>query len=296
MVDVKEEEDDCLTARNNTIPKYLHGSSYLQPPAINLGLPKMGSTSLQHFFGCAGYGASHWLCGKDQICARCIEASVDAHRPPLEKCGRDGGGGPIYAQIDGWGSKGKILFFPQINLLDDIIDAYPNGTYFLTFRNMEGWYNSVANWRSPSNRTLKSRMARSVPGLEDGSLQNFTDFFCNHVKRVRATVPLHRLVEVDIEDTNAGQLLSDIFDIDESCWKKTNANDARHDDGSVVVPHPSRPEKLPMLIKGKTEIRGKDGVMRMNPSAMRLNLSNRIRDGSRRYVLSNSTNEDFSRD
>ena len=98
----EEEEEDCLRARNNTIPKYLHGSSYLQPPAINLGLPKMGSTSLQHFFGCAGYGASHWLCGKDQICARCIEASVDDHLPPLEKCGNNGG--PIYAQIDGWGT------------------------------------------------------------------------------------------------------------------------------------------------------------------------------------------------
>jgi hypothetical protein len=130
-------------------------------------------------------------------------------------------------------------------------------------------------------------MVRSVPGLEDGSLQNFTDFFCNHVKRVRATVPLHRLVEVDIDDHNAGRLLSDIFDIDVSCWKKTNANaNARHDDGSSVVPHPSQPEKLPMLIKGKAEIRGKDGVMRMNPLVMRLNLSNRIRDGPREDVLS----------
>lgn len=289
--DVKEEED-CLTARNNTISKYLHGSSYLQPPAINLGLPKMGSTSLQHFFGCAGYGASHWLCGKDQICARCIEASVDAHLPPLEKCGRNNGG-PIYAQIDGWGSKGKMLFFPQISLLNDIIDAYPNGTYFLTFRNMEGWYNSVTNWRSPSNRTLISRMIHSsVPGLEGGSLHNFTNFFCSHVKRVRATVPSHRLVEVDIENPNAGQLLSDMFDIDESCWKKTNVNEKLHLESSKeeeTLVGLSTPEKLPMLIKGKTEIRGKNGVMRMNPSMMRMNLSNQIRDGVDDF-LSNSTN------
>jgi hypothetical protein len=300
----EEEEEDCLRARNNTIPKYLHGSSYLQPPAINLGLPKMGSTSLQHFFGCAGYGASHWLCGKDQICARCIEASVDDHLPPLEKCGNNGG--PIYAQIDGWGTKGKILFFPQINLLHDIINAYPNGTYFLTFRNIEGWYNSVTNWRSPSNRTLKSRMVRSIPDLQGGSLQNFTNFFCNHVKRVRATVPANRLVEVDIENHNAGQLLSDIFDIDESCWKKTNVNEKLHSQQSSEEKTtlddritnnssvgPSKQEKLPMLIKGKTEIRGKNGVMRMNPSVMRLNLSNRIRNGGE-DVLSNMTNKDFT--
>jgi hypothetical protein len=50
---------------------------------------------------------------------------------------------------------------------------------------------------------------------------------------------------------------------------------------------------LPMLIKGKMEIRGKNGVMRMNPSVMRLNLSNRIRNGGE-DVLSNMTNKDFT--
>lgn len=261
-------DEDCLKARKDTVPRHLHGRSYMNKPVINLGMPKMGSTSIQHFFGCAGYGASHWLCGRDQICARCIPNSVKAGLPPLEKCGEDGG--PIYTQIDGWGSDGK-LYFPQITLLKEIIEAYPNGTYVLAFRSMEGWYTSVTNWKSPSNRTLKSRMIRSFPGLVGGSLQNFTDFFCNHVKHVRKIVPPGRLVEVDIDVPAAGRLLSEIFDIDENCWKKTNVNEKiqpmeREINERKINSVPHQSGGLPMLIKGKAMIRGKNGVLRKNPS------------------------------
>jgi hypothetical protein len=129
-------------------------------------------------------------------------------------------------------------------------------------------------------------------------LQNFTDFFCNHVKRVREIVPPDRLVEVDIEDPSAGHLLSDIFDIDESCWKMTNVNEKLHMKSEEIldrkknssIPHKS--EGLPMLIQGKARIRGKNGVMRMNPSYQQTVTASLLpmpdgRDG----VLNNSTND-----
>jgi len=91
----------CLQARKNIVPRSLHGISYLHPPAINLGLPKMGSTSLQSFFGCAGYGATHWLCQRTNMqvhCAQCIRNSVLANLPPLHKCGQ---WADVYAEING---------------------------------------------------------------------------------------------------------------------------------------------------------------------------------------------------
>ena len=286
----------CLRARVDLVPPHMRGASYLIPPVINLGLPKMGSTSLQNFFSCAGYGSSHWWCRTRIKCAECIQDSVTEGLPPFSKCG----GGPVYTQIDGF-KRGKPpgeLYFPQVELLDKIIaGGYGgNATYLLTFRDMGGWYQSITHWRGgPGIRLppMRDRMARAGINVTGLSLSNFTNFVCDHVERVRAAVPAGRLVEVDIDDPGTGRMLSEVFDVDEGCWKMTNANPdlRRRDDGggdrddattgtgagsgseaggtdeiggrSTTPPASPRVEDL---FRGTAMIRGKGGTMRKNPT------------------------------
>eukprot|EP00984_Skeletonema_dohrnii_P035579 scaffold35530_cov228-Skeletonema_dohrnii-CCMP3373.AAC.1 len=42
----------------------------------------MGSTSLQSYLECGGYGSVHWLCG-GRYCGDCIEEAIQAGLPPF---------------------------------------------------------------------------------------------------------------------------------------------------------------------------------------------------------------------
>lgn len=266
----------CLQARKNILPRSLYGSSYLHPPAINLGLPKMGSTSLQAFFGCAGYGASHWMCQRANMqvhCAQCIQNSILANLPPLYKCGQ---WADMYAEINGPISDESrgTLFFPQIEYLEHIVNAYPNATFFLPFRSMDKWYTSLTNFWSglgprSQQRNMKDEMIAAnittfptSSGGGGGDIHDFRDFFCNHVNRVRKVVPPHRLVEIDIEDPATGAIMADIFDIDEKCWGNANVNFNLHPE---IGQDKSQSSKVPHVIWGKNSIRGKNGTMRKRP-------------------------------
>ena len=227
--EAEEDEEDCLRARR------LYGKNTpVNLPVINLGLPKIGTTSLQNFFACAGRSASHWTCGAGSYCSMCILDSVRIGLPPLDRCGNY----DAYLQIEGPRSKNqrnsKLLYFPQIEMLDEIVSAYPNATYVLTFRSMDGWYRSLSDWGGPkrfrTSLSLKERMKRSnVTGLRDDAdgTRDFGAFFCDHVKRVRDAVPWERLVEIDIEDDDAGIMLAETFDADAGCWGHMNANAKR---------------------------------------------------------------------
>ena len=235
-VEAETDEEDCLRARIDPTPQQrrLHGKSIpVNLPVINIGLPKMGTTSLQNFFACAGRSASHWTCGAGSYCSMCIRDSVRMGLPPFERCGNY----DAYLQIDGPRSKkrnSKLLYFPQIEMLDEIIRGYPNATYLLTFRSMDGWYRSLSDWGGPkrfrTSLSLKERMKRSnVTGLHDDAdgTRDFAAFFCDHVKRVRDAVPWERLVEIDIENDDAGIMLAETFDADAGCWGHMNANAKR---------------------------------------------------------------------
>ncbi|KAL3809764.1 hypothetical protein ACHAXA_010719 [Cyclostephanos tholiformis] len=195
--DRDEDEPSCLRARGDTVPKYMRGPNYLTLPVINLGMPKMGSTSLQYFFGCAGYGSSHFWCG-GKVCAECIRDSVMDGLMPFERCG----GGPVYTQIDGHWRGTMHHYFPQVELLDALANSYDNATFVLTFRDAGDWYRSLTNWKPNTNRrSLAERMVRAnVTGLavdggdrEGGGPRDFEDFLCRHVTRVREVVPRDRL-------------------------------------------------------------------------------------------------------
>eukprot|EP00587_Corethron_hystrix_P016082 CAMPEP_0113325106 /NCGR_PEP_ID=MMETSP0010_2-20120614/17513_1 /TAXON_ID=216773 ORGANISM="Corethron hystrix, Strain 308" /NCGR_SAMPLE_ID=MMETSP0010_2 /ASSEMBLY_ACC=CAM_ASM_000155 /LENGTH=88 /DNA_ID=CAMNT_0000184753 /DNA_START=648 /DNA_END=911 /DNA_ORIENTATION=- /assembly_acc=CAM_ASM_000155 len=52
------------------------------------------------------------------------------------------------------------------------------------------------------------------------------EFYVNHTKRIRDFVtkyPSHTLVEVNIEDQDAGRKLADSFGLDDRCWTRYNS-------------------------------------------------------------------------
>ena len=63
--------DECYRARKDTVPLSRYGK--LEPPFINLGFPKIGSSSIHSFFTSAGYRGMHYRCRKDKTCAECIK-------------------------------------------------------------------------------------------------------------------------------------------------------------------------------------------------------------------------------
>lgn len=215
----------CLRAMDHGIPQSRHG--HMPKPFINLGMPKMGSTSLKAFFTCGGYNSSHYECGKE-FCANCIKraVSVNNSKSPLSSCGQY----DAYVQLDD-GS-----FFPQIEYLNEIHDEYPNATFLLTFRGMEGWYRSISHWPPRADVTnpplvMSNRMKRSnITGFPTGAgndSSEFSTWFCNHVTNVRNFIKRHSshaLIEIDIEGDGNGEMLGELFGIQTSCWGHANKN------------------------------------------------------------------------
>ena len=122
-------------------------------------------------------------------------------------------------------------YFPQVELLDEIVESYPYATLFLTFRNMSAWYKSLSNWPPKKNPKLSDRLKMlDIKGLPKGKgkdVYELSNWYCKHVQRVRDLVtkyPTHTLVEVDIQDPDIGQWLESIFGIKKRCWGQVNAN------------------------------------------------------------------------
>ena len=86
-------------------------------PVINLGFPKMGTSSLHAFFGCAGYRSMHFRCHKTYACAECLRKqnlqfvrdtnlgkALKDKKVDLMQCGKS----DVYSQID------RDDYFPQV--------------------------------------------------------------------------------------------------------------------------------------------------------------------------------------
>ena len=257
---------ECFMARNDTVSLSKYGK--LKPPFINLGFPKMGTSSIHSFFACSGYRTMHYRCVRyqqetDVTCAACIKQSIEEgnNANPFAKCGK----ADVYSQLDN-GSWGQ---FPQVEYLEEIVGGIPNGTFFLTFRSMHKWYHSITHW-PPENGEFGPHMSdglrlANITGFPSGmgnSLEEFSDWYCRHVQRVRNLVaknPSQTLVEIDIEDPTVNSYMADIFDVDASCWGHQNVNAKLHPEHDA---NQSKPE-MPWFVHGKTCIRGKNSKMRM---------------------------------
>ena len=225
-------EADCLVARSDTVPPSLYKN--LPRPFVNLGFPKMGTSSIHSFFKCGRIPSSHYWCYEKSVteryrCAPCMKKAVENGKSPLADC--HGANQDVYAQID------DGVYFPQTEILEQIVNDHSNATFFLTFRNMERWYKSLQNWPVRKNGrggfNMVERIQRSTitGGPSKTDPETFDEWYCKHVQRVRDLIaknPSHTLVEIDIEDLNTAQRMEDIFGIRQSCWGHKNANALIH--------------------------------------------------------------------
>ena len=206
-----------------------------QKPVINVGFPKMGTSSLTFFFKCGNIKSSHYNCkdgssGKRIPCGVCMNQAVAKAKPPLQSCG----GFEFYGEINYVTS--PPCYWPQIDLLGEIHKEAPNATLILVFRDIKSWITSVRRSKEMKVTHYFALSQYCKVGSTDAELETF---FCNQVIRIRNFVknqPSHRLVELKLEDTEStSDILFKEFGIDQGCWghKNENTKDRKFKDNGI---------------------------------------------------------------
>lgn len=249
---------DCFQPNPQPYVPMKHGAATL--PVLYLGVPKAGSSSLFHFFLGRKRNASHWRCpdaallqrkdeasspedSKDEnlYCGLCIRNAIQRGLPPLASCGNYQYWGQLDYDAGSTPNDPTGCYWPQLDALEQIHEEQPNATFILTFRNMTQWVNSLERWgtQKKGGIALATRLIEHchlTDGLVDETLEHRSDtassllqampnFFCQHISRVRKFVaqhPTHSLVELNIEDPNAGDYLARVFGGSSDHWQKYN--------------------------------------------------------------------------
>jgi hypothetical protein len=146
---------------------------------------------------------------------------------------------------------GPRLFLPQYFHLDQIHAQYPNATFVLQQRrNVTQWVTSVMNllgststssgteWNpslamqlvnefaahneSEPLPTTKSTASAGTAALNRTVVEELlTKIYVKHYQKVRDFAhlhPSHKLIEVNVDDPNAGTFLAESMDLDPGCW------------------------------------------------------------------------------
>eukprot|EP00747_Dinoflagellata_sp_TGD_P209782 gnl/TRDRNA2_/TRDRNA2_83155_c0_seq2.p1 gnl/TRDRNA2_/TRDRNA2_83155_c0~~gnl/TRDRNA2_/TRDRNA2_83155_c0_seq2.p1 ORF type:complete len:326 (+),score=41.35 gnl/TRDRNA2_/TRDRNA2_83155_c0_seq2:79-1056(+) len=166
-------------------------------PIFVLGLPKCGTTSLQHALESAGYGAVHCYAPKpwgpnpaDRFVGHLMERAAAEGRPPLDLL-------PSWVnavtQMDCWwieDSKQEGEFecahgyFPQMTLLEQLDTTYPHAGFILNLRNAHEWLRSVETY-GPLRRILAEADLPGLPGKAGSEDEELLTWFEEHTARVR---------------------------------------------------------------------------------------------------------------
>ena len=214
----------CLIANMPSLEDLEAWSSPLPRPVLNLGFPKAGSTTMHLFFECGGWKSSHQFCSRRRIntCAQCMKDAIFKGLPPVTTCGKRAQRFhtevEVFTQLDY--TSESICYWPQIQALEEIHRDKPNATFILGMRDFDKWFNSVNNWNGYTARIMKFCNFTTSRNKE-----SFKVFYCSQVERVRKFVsdhPSHALIELDIENENAGFIMSKLFDINQTCWGHAN--------------------------------------------------------------------------
>jgi hypothetical protein len=234
-------------------------------PVLYVGFPKTGTTTLWRFFECSGFMASH-----QQQCPVVMEENLRGKaigKTLLETAWTRGQWHSIDEKAKAQGktrkqrmtlkrnmkvahlqmdSNGNSGCYPQIQLLDELHQDYPNATFIMAFRPMDEWIRSVTSHHQMKTRwsffdmpglilTQKQRQARNhatsllrkrmVP-LTDQQLRRW---WCGHILHIREYVqeyPSHQLIELDLYDNDlTSSILEDVFHSKKSCWGHQNKNE-----------------------------------------------------------------------
>ncbi len=215
-------------------------------PILNVGMPKLGSTSLYQYFKCKGLNATHWNMGTEEFEGLCMRDAVRVGLPPLSTCAN---GTHAIMQMDVAFPMGSVhdsvrvrtrssarrddCFFPQLSILEEFHAESPYATLVLTFRPMHDWTKSVTGWHSVLERLQQCHLPNLPRGVPDLSAEperdevykkrlNHTDeleavmaqFFCSHILHVRNFVkehPTHTLIELDLYADETPRILDKLF-------------------------------------------------------------------------------------
>jgi hypothetical protein len=221
-------------------------------PIMNLGMPKMGSTTLAAFFQCVGLKGSHQylrdeINNSKKLEAICFRDAARLGLPPLQQCApneeflmqMDAEYPFGYGQETGYSTKWRDeCFFPQLELLEVFHEEVPEATFVLNFRPIRDWIKSMKNWNAMVLRFSKCNfpnMPRGIPKDVRRPDYDLALFWCSHVLHARHFVqefPSHILIELDLYDSNtSATVLSSLFpnhieaaaaEEEESCWGHAN--------------------------------------------------------------------------
>ena len=198
----------------------------LNLPIFVASLPKSGTTSTAAYFSCGGYRASHYWAKDSQggvrISGQCVEQNIARKRKPFEGCG----------EYDVWADTGyaeaKSCFYPSIDGLDSIYEAYPKFTLLLVVRNTSSWYNSFHNWY---DRRLFRQWTRcnatGMPNKNSTWRVHFHNYYEWHKQMVRDFAQSHpsiTYVEVPLESSETPHILAESFGISSDCWGKCDSD------------------------------------------------------------------------
>ena len=211
---------------------------YDGPIALVVGMPKSGTSSISKYFKCHGKSVGHWHCKHNaksitgstkRYCAKCYEEAYQKGLPIFESCGKY----DVYAQMDYEYLPG--CYFPQIELLNVLVEQAPNATLILNLRPSDHWVKSVQNWGSMSKRLALCNIStfrkqhwenRTAPVPLDYRL-----FYERHSAKIRAFAAAHpavRFLEIDIEEPDAGTRMNAYFNFTDParhhCWGQANHN------------------------------------------------------------------------
>jgi hypothetical protein len=223
----QEEQTDNTNKSNNRL---------LPLPILNMGMPKTGSTTLQHFFLCIGLKTTH----QNPNEAICMRDATTIGLPPVKTCAptmeaamqmdEDKPLGYIHGKRDKETPKDEC-FFPQLSLLEEFHQENSEATFIVNFRPVHDWIRSIKGWNTLLLRLSQCNLPNlrfDVPSHFDVDQYNkgnttaqvvvdqiMVQFFCSHVIHLRDFVnqnPSHALIELELYDSNKTQhVLETIF-------------------------------------------------------------------------------------
>jgi hypothetical protein len=119
-------------------------------------------------------------------------------------------------------------FLPQHFHLHQLHTDYPNATYILPLRDPHEWASSVFNWFQMRGRVVNEYIYfnHSIERPGKASSREFlARVYDEHSQFVRTFVqehPSHALVELNITDPDAGDILASAFGLEAECWGHHN--------------------------------------------------------------------------
>ena len=209
----------------------------LPTPIFILNLPKSGTQTLSEYFKCGEVESSHtyvrltrtgaclrdnylldaWTASKNKMINKGGDSNSTNGVNPFHRCDEVTklyGIPPVYNKTVTVLTYSDIgvpypgqCFYSSINDggLEHLYKYYPNATIMLLTREVNSWYSSIKKWNE--GRILKAwrRQCGYHGGLDDGSKQDWVDFYNAHTEKIRNFAEKHlsmTYIEMELEDAS----------------------------------------------------------------------------------------------